>query len=43
VLEAFADDRRRARNEAGYRAIRGRYDVVVEWPEGDAPERESAE
>jgi hypothetical protein len=43
VLEAFADDRRRARNEAAYRAIRDRYDVVVEWPEGEAPARESAE
>jgi hypothetical protein len=36
VAEGFAAVRRQAANEAQYRAMRERYDVVVEWP-GGAP------
>ncbi len=36
VREAFAADRRRARNEAEYRRMRAHYDVVVEWPDPPA-------
>jgi peptidyl-prolyl cis-trans isomerase C len=32
VMETFAADRRRERNESTYRAMRDRYDIVVEWP-----------
>jgi hypothetical protein len=40
VLAAFAEDRRRQRNEAAYRGIRDRYEIVVDWPdaEGAVPE-----
>ena len=36
VAAAFAQARRQTANEARYRAIRDRYDVVVEWPAEDA-------
>jgi hypothetical protein len=32
VSAVYADDRRRAANEAAYQEIRGHYDVVIEWP-----------
>lgn len=38
VRQVFADDKRRAANEAAYAAIRARYDVVVEWPAQAADE-----
>jgi hypothetical protein len=36
VAEAFGAARRQRENEAQYRAMRARYDVVVEWPEEPA-------
>ena len=33
VAAAFADERRRSANEARYREMRDRYDVVVERPD----------
>lgn len=35
ALEVFAEERRRLRNEAAYRAIRDRYEIVIEWPEAE--------
>jgi len=34
VHALYAAERRAARNEAEYARIRGRYDVVIEWPDG---------
>jgi hypothetical protein len=42
VAEAFAAVRREEANEAQYRAMRERYDVVVEWP-GEAPAEPAAD
>lgn len=33
VLEAFAQDARAQRNEEAWQRMRGRYDVIVEWPD----------
>jgi hypothetical protein len=33
VRTVYAEDRRRAANEAAYQEIRGHYDVVIEWPD----------
>ena len=34
VREVYAEDRRRAANEAAYAEMLARYDVVIEWPAG---------
>lgn len=34
ALELFAGRQRERRNEAAYRSMRDRYDIIVEWPDG---------
>ena len=38
ALQLFAEDTRQRANEASYTNIRSRYDIVIDWPSGDAVE-----
>lgn len=38
ALERYAAEQRRVRNETAFAAMRSRYDVVIEWPDGESGE-----